>query len=97
MTAVAHICNLLDVPEISNFYGIRITMYYGDHLPPHFHAKYGDDSAMIAIDNGNIIGGDLPNRAARLVREWADLHRPELNNNWQLASEGAKLNRIQPL
>ncbi|HBF76754.1 MAG TPA: DUF4160 domain-containing protein, partial [Clostridiaceae bacterium] len=28
------------MPEISSFYGIKITMYYNDHLPPHFHAKY---------------------------------------------------------
>ena len=28
------------MPEISLFYGIRITMYYNDHMPPHFHAEY---------------------------------------------------------
>ena len=29
------------MPEISSFLGIRITMYYNDHNPPHFHAEYG--------------------------------------------------------
>ena len=24
------------MPEISLFYGIRVTMYYNDHMPPHF-------------------------------------------------------------
>ena len=28
------------MPEISLFYGIRVTMYYDDHNPPHFHAEY---------------------------------------------------------
>lgn len=28
------------MPEISLFFGIRITMYYDDHNPPHFHADY---------------------------------------------------------
>ncbi|MEH2944044.1 DUF4160 domain-containing protein [Lachnospiraceae bacterium KK002] len=27
------------MPEISLFYGIRVTMYYDDHNPPHFHAE----------------------------------------------------------
>ena len=30
------------MPEISRFYGIIITMYYDDHNPPHFHARYGE-------------------------------------------------------
>lgn len=29
------------MPEISLFYGIRITMYWSDHNPPHFYAEYG--------------------------------------------------------
>jgi hypothetical protein len=37
------------MPEISVFYGIRITMYYRDHQPPHFHAEYGDDEELIVI------------------------------------------------
>ena len=28
------------MPEISLFYGIRVTMYYDDHNPPHFYAEY---------------------------------------------------------
>lgn len=30
------------MPVISHFYGIAIKMYFNDHLPPHFHAIYGD-------------------------------------------------------
>jgi hypothetical protein len=26
------------MPEICRFFGISIKMYFGDHLPPHFHA-----------------------------------------------------------
>lgn len=26
------------MPEISRFLGISITMYFNDHMPPHFHA-----------------------------------------------------------
>ncbi len=29
------------MPEVSRFFGIVIMMYYNDHAPPHFHARYG--------------------------------------------------------
>ena len=30
------------MPELSRFFGIIIAMYYNDHAPAHFHAKYGE-------------------------------------------------------
>jgi hypothetical protein len=30
------------MPTIAWFYGIAIQMYYNDHNPPHFHARYGN-------------------------------------------------------
>ncbi len=35
------------MPEISRFLGIVIAMYYREHQPPHFHAKYGDQTAAV--------------------------------------------------
>ena len=51
------------MPEVSRFFGIIIAMYYNDHSPPHFHAKYGDDQASLRIDNGAILEGNLGTRA----------------------------------
>ncbi|MFW5856472.1 MAG: DUF4160 domain-containing protein, partial [Planctomycetota bacterium] len=28
------------MPEISRFYGIVIALFFGDHNPPHFHARF---------------------------------------------------------
>ena len=47
------------MPELSRFFGIIIAMYYNDHPPPHFHAKYGDDEATIRIDDGKVPEGSL--------------------------------------
>lgn len=33
------------MPTISAFYGILARMYYNDHPPPHFHARYSDFEA----------------------------------------------------
>jgi hypothetical protein len=70
------------VPTISSFYGIVIRMYFSDHAPPHFHAIYAGDEAVVAIANGQVLRGELPDRAMRLVREWMAMHRAELDANW---------------
>jgi hypothetical protein len=69
----------------SAFYGIVIEMYFGDHPPPHFHARHSGDAVKIDIASGAVIAGSLPGRAVRLVREWIEEHRDELEVNWERA------------
>lgn len=84
------------MPEIASFYGIVITMLWGDHNPPHFHVRYGEYRAVITIKDG-IIQGELPRRALNLIFEWLDLHREELLDNWILSGQNKQLKRIEPL
>ena len=85
------------MPEISRFYGIIISMFYEDHNPPHFHARYSNEKATIRIEDLSILSGQLPPRALGLVMEWAFIHKDELLKNWNLASEHEVLNKIDPL
>ncbi len=85
------------MPRISAFYGIVVTMYSGDHAPPHFHARYGEYEAQIVIATGTPLAGQLPIRALRLIREWAELHRAELRANWESAQAHTPLASIDPL
>jgi Domain of unknown function (DUF4160) len=85
------------VPRISEFYGIAIAMYYAEHGVPHFQALYAGRDASIAIDSLEILAGSLPDRAVRLVCEWAELHRAELAENWMRARDSQPLERIAPL
>ena len=85
------------MPEICRFYGIIIAMYYNEHNPPHFHAKYGDFKAEIDIRTLQIFKGELPKRAKTLVLEWADEHRDELQQDWELARQQQELKNIEPL
>jgi len=73
------------MPRISAFYGIAIYMYWQDHAPPHFHAFYSGHEAQVRITDGVVLAGHLPATAARLVAEWAALHRAELLADWALA------------
>ena len=84
------------VPIISRFYGVIIAMYFNDHNPPHFHAKYSGYEALFSFE-GYIIDGELPNRATKFVQEWIKLHKLELEDNWQRAQNGEPLNYIAPL
>ena len=55
------------MPEITRFYGIIIKLFFADHPPPHFHAIYGEYNALFNLETLEIIEGDLPNRATKMV------------------------------
>jgi hypothetical protein len=48
------------VPEICRFFGIVVTMYYDDHSPEHFHAKYGASRVVIGLSDLTVLRGALP-------------------------------------
>ena len=85
------------MPTISAFYGIVIAMFFNDHDPPHFHARYAEYRARVGIATGDLLDGRLPPRAIRLVKEWTELHRAELEEDWRLAQELQPLRPIEPL
>jgi len=85
------------LPEVSRFFGIIIAMFYNDHEPPHFHARYGDQRAIIDIESLTVLRGRLSPRVLGLVTEWAAMHQHELRENWRLARQQAPLKPIRPL
>jgi hypothetical protein len=85
------------MPTISSFYGILIRMFYNDHAPPHFHARYGEFEATIEIDSMMVREGELPARALRLVTEWAAAHKAELMEDWRMCRANAVPAKIDPL
>ena len=87
----------LALPEICRFFGIVIAMYYNDHDPPHFHARYGSRKARIAIEEMQILDGDLGTKARGLVMEWAMAHQSELLREWELTKQRKPLFKIEPL
>jgi hypothetical protein len=72
------------VPVITRFYGIVIKMYFSqsEHGVPHFHAIYGEYNAVFDIQTVEMIEGDLPSRACRLVRDWGLQYQQELLRMW---------------
>ena len=88
------------MPELSRFFGIVIRMFVeagGHHHRPHFHAYYQDQAAVFAIDNIECLGGGLPRPQQRLVEAWVEIHRTELQHDWELLQSGQPPVKIDPL
>ncbi len=83
------------MPVLSSFYGITIKMYFqqSEHNPPHIHAIYGEYMGAININTGELIEGDLPKRALKLVQEWLTINKRELLNMWNTQ----EFSKISPL
>ncbi|MBS6729866.1 MAG: DUF4160 domain-containing protein [Lachnospiraceae bacterium oral taxon 082] len=73
------------MPVIARFYGIVIKMYFrqSEHNPPHIHAIYGECIGAIDIQTGDMLEGDLPKRALKIVQEWVNQHKQELIKMWE--------------
>ena len=85
------------MPILSLFYGIKITMYFDDHNPPHFHAEYAGQDATINILENTVIKSALPKRQLKLVLAWAELHKDELMQSWELVKINKTPLNISPL
>ncbi len=71
------------MPTISIFFGIVVQMYWRDHAPPHIHAYYQSNEALIAIEDGRVIACRMPPPGLRLMREWIAKNRDALMANWE--------------
>ena len=83
------------MPVISRFYGMIIKMYFqqSEHNPPHFHCLYGEYVGVFEIATLKMMEGDLPEKAQRMVCEWASRYQDELMEIWKTQ----KFIKIPPL
>jgi hypothetical protein len=84
------------MPIISSFFGIIIYMFWREHAPAHFHAKYGDDEIIVEIETGKVTG-TMTKRAIKMIQEWRELYKVELLRDWKLAEQKKALFPIKPL
>ena len=85
---------------LAMFYGIIVSMYFFDnkrHHLPHIHVKYQGEEVVLSIPEGNILQGKLKRNKMKLVQAWIEIHQDELMANWELASNGEQIFKIDPL
>ncbi len=88
------------MPIISMFYGILVSMFFEDndrHHLPHIHVRYSGEKASIAIEDGRVLAGNFPTKQLKMVQAWIEIHKDELNADWELAVNGEEPFRIDPL
>ena len=88
------------MPTISMFYGILVSIFYEDngrHYQPPIHARYAGEKVSVAIEDGSILAGSLPTRQLKMLQAWIEIHKDELNADWELAVSGEEPFRIEPL
>lgn len=85
------------MPTISMFRGIKVCIYWNDHLPPHIHAFYGGDEVLVSIETLEVLEGTMPAKQLKMLLGWAAFHQDELRENWELAKRQQELFAIDPL
>lgn len=85
------------MPLVSEFFGIKIYMYWDEHFPEHFHAEYGKFKALVSIKEAVVLRGGLPTKQLKLTLAWCEIHQSELLKNWQAAQGKDKISKIEPL
>lgn len=87
------------MPTISMFYGIMVRMYTekgGQHNLPHIHARFSGQEVVVDL-YGNIIEGDFPSGKMKLLLAWMEIHKDELEANWELLCNNEPAFKIEPL
>lgn len=85
------------MPVLARFYGIKVTVHFDDHPPPHVHVDYQGHSASLAIETLEFYKGGLPRRVRVMVVEWALQHRDELRWAWIAVRRHEHPASIEPL
>jgi len=71
------------MPQIGEAFGLVFCVYFFDHNPPHVHAIYGDDEALLVIESGELLAGSLPGAKLRQAREWLAANQAHAAAAWQ--------------
>ena len=78
------------MPTVKRFGRCRITMYFKDHAPPHFHViTQSDERVTIIIETLAILAGEADSRDIAEALDWANEaeNRETLRRLWREYSE----------
>jgi len=82
--------NSTEFAVLSLFYGIVIRLKRNPKSTsqPHIHADFQGATAKITLEPCEITQSNLPEKQARLVLAWVEIHKDDLLANWQLVQQG---------
>jgi len=74
-----------------------ISLIKKKHNLPHIHIKYQDENAVVSIPEGDLLEGNIKKNKMKLVQAWIEIHKEDLLADWELASHGEQVFKIEPL
>ncbi len=80
------------MPNYEIILGIKIDCYSGDHLPPHIHAIYNEDEALVEIKTGTIYAGFFPAKQLKLAIKYVRSNKEDLLETFYSLSERLRKN-----
>jgi hypothetical protein len=82
------------MPTLAVVDGVLIMMFWNDHAPPHFHARFAGQECQIDLATLQVLEGSIPPGKLKAVLMWAQVHRTELAAAWAACREQRKPGRI---
>ncbi len=71
------------MPCLKQIQGIKVEMYFNDHLPPHVHILYNEFEELIEIETFRTYVGEVPPKQRKLAVTWMEAHQDFLRNKWE--------------
>lgn len=72
------------MPTLARLAQSTITMYAGDHLPPHFHVRMNDGrEVLVEIATLDVLRGSVSKRELAEALAWALLEQSALLEKWK--------------
>jgi hypothetical protein len=72
------------MPTLVRLAACTITMYAGDHLPPHFHVRMNDGrEALVVIETLAVLSGSIRPRELAEAVAWSQANHAALMQKWQ--------------
>ncbi|NJC28522.1 DUF4160 domain-containing protein [Neolewinella antarctica] len=72
------------MPTYYTIDGVKIQLFFNDHVPPHFHAVIAEHQVLIVIDSLEVLEGSLPKSKLKKIVKWAKENQEELKELWEL-------------
>jgi tetratricopeptide (TPR) repeat protein len=75
---------------ISRFYGITVRMCFDPSAAPSIEAEYDRSAVVLDVETLTVNQGRMPERAVKILKEWATIRRDDLSSAWEDLGHGKR-------
>lgn len=74
------------MPTLFRYFALRVAMNPrgNEHNPPHVHAYYKEDEAIVDVNTGEVIEGYIPSVQLGITKRFIEENREKLLTLWEM-------------